>query len=145
MDIVWRVVVKPSFFQDDDVFILGEYTSEWRARLAAWWHVTFVHACAKATVESVIKMIEPMSMWAEIWEHVKATRPTWRLEPPLGPLQPDGGRLVLLRPFKAPGGPLRSTLFYLEADGSFVDVASEEAMSGRVVLADGRVIEGFIS
>jgi hypothetical protein len=78
--------------------------------------------------------------WERVWHHVKEQRPNWRLTPPMGVVQPDGGRLLLLlRHGGAAAGELRPLLVYLEADGSFVDVVREEPMTGRVELTDGRI------
>lgn len=80
--------------------------------------------------------------WSEVWEHVKATLPGWRAESGLGALQADGGRLLRLRSHGAPD--LAHKIVYLDADGSFVDVAKDDSMGGwwpgNVTLADGRVV-----
>lgn len=75
--------------------------------------------------------------WSEVWEHVKKNLPEWRAEQPLGVVQADGGRLVMLRRFKAAEN--EKKLVYLEADGSFVEVVAEDS-AGHVTLADGRIV-----
>lgn len=86
-------------------------------------------------------MTAPAS-WPEVWAYVKATSPGWRVEAPMGALQADGGRLLRLRSHGQPE--VRTKAVYLDADGSFVEVAEDQSMGGwwpgSVTLVDGRVI-----
>lgn len=47
----YRVLVNPSVIDEfGSSFVLGHYHSNWRAILAAWWHISW-HPRASATVQ----------------------------------------------------------------------------------------------